>query len=74
LYWGTKIISLTIEKIGMRIIDSYNFIQAPLKEFPKAFGLTELRKGYFPFKFDSSENKGFIGPIPDKKYYCSAIL
>jgi len=49
--------------------DSCKFIQRPLKEFPKIFGLQDARKGDFPYMFNTPENKGYCGPIPDKKFF-----
>jgi hypothetical protein len=49
--------------------DSYKFIPIKLKDFPKIFDLPEARKGTFPYGFNTPENKGYIGPIPDKKYF-----
>jgi hypothetical protein len=60
---------LEIPSIRLKIIDSHNFISAPLATFPKTFGLNELKKGYFPHYFNTKENKNYIGPLPDKKYY-----
>ena len=45
IYNGTKIMSMEVS--GRRFIDSLNFVAAPLSSFPKTFGLTELKKGYF---------------------------
>ncbi len=39
---------LQIETINLKVIDSHNFVATPLSEFPKTFGLDELKKGYFP--------------------------
>jgi len=61
---------LEIPSIRLKIIDSSNFVQGPLSDFPKTFGLTELKKGYFPHVFNTKENENYVGPIPDKKYYC----
>jgi hypothetical protein len=52
-----------------RFIDSLNFVTSKLAAFPKTFGLTELKKGYFPHYFNTQENQSYIGMIPDKKYY-----
>jgi hypothetical protein len=67
---GTKINILKINPLGIKIIDSYNHVTAPLASFPKTFGLTELRKGYFPHLFNTAANANYVGPIPDKKFYC----
>ena len=61
---------LEIPSIRLKIIDSSNFVQGPLSDFPKTFGLTELKKGYFPHLFNTKENENYVGSIPDKKYYC----
>ncbi|KAJ8965797.1 hypothetical protein NQ317_018951 [Molorchus minor] len=40
-----------------------------LSKLPKAFGLTELKKGYFPHLFNTAENENYVGNLPDVKYY-----
>jgi hypothetical protein len=47
---------LNIQFRGIKIIDSYNFIPLALAKCPKTFGLTELKKGFFPYLFNT---KGF---------------
>jgi hypothetical protein len=69
VYNGSKIMLMEIKPINLRIIDSSNFVQGPLKNFPKTFGLKELKKGYFPHFFNTTENQNYIGKIPDTKYY-----
>jgi hypothetical protein len=69
VYNGSKIMLMEIKSINLRIIDSSNFVQGPLKNFPKTFGLKELKKGYFPHFFNTTENQNYIGKIPDTKYY-----
>ena len=45
---GAKILSLSF--MGLKFLDSLSFLPMPLAAFPKAFGLTELKKGFFsPF-------------------------
>jgi len=70
LYNGSKLMQLEIPSIRLRVIDSHNFIQAPLSSLLKTFGLTELKKGYFPHLFNTKENENYVGPLPDKKFYC----
>jgi hypothetical protein len=36
----------------------------PLSEFPKTFGENELKKGFFPHWFNTSENRNYVGEIP----------
>ena len=64
---GAKI--LYIGKDSIRFIDSMSFIAMPLAAFPKTFGLTELKKGYFPHLFNKPENYEYVGPVPAKDYY-----
>ncbi len=44
---GAKIVTLTVPMFNIRFIDSLNFIPMALANFPKTFGLDELRKGIF---------------------------
>jgi hypothetical protein len=60
---------MLLEVCKIKIIDSHNFVASPLSAFPKTFGLNELKKGYFPHYFNTSENQNYIGPIPDASYY-----
>ena len=48
---------------------SLSFFQMPLSAFPKTFGLTELKKGYFLHLFNIPENQEYVGSIPEKYYY-----
>ena len=66
---GAKIVTLTVPMFDIRFIDSLNFIPMALANFPKTFGLNELRKGYFPHLFNKSENQNYVGPIPCEPYY-----
>jgi hypothetical protein len=64
---GNKIMYMKIKSI--RFIDSLNHVAQALSTFPKTFGLSELKKGYFPYTFNTVENKDYIGGIPDIKYF-----
>ena len=50
---GNRIITMTIG--NKKFLDSYLFISLPLAAFPKCFGISELRKGYFPHHLTSPE-------------------
>ena len=52
---GSKVLQLTYshEDTTLRFIDSLSFFQMPLSDFPKTFGLTELKKGHFPHLFNT---------------------
>ena len=69
IYNGAKIMFMEIPKLSIRFIDSLNFLQMPLKSFPKTFGMSELKKGYFPHHFNNECNKDYVGTIPSKKHY-----
>ena len=47
IYNGAKIMFMEMPELRIRFIGSLNFLQMPLKSFPKTFGLDELKKGYF---------------------------
>ena len=42
---GAKIMFMEIQKLRIRFIDSLNFLQMPLKAFPKTFGLDRSLMG-----------------------------
>ena len=64
---GCKLLQVQHDRI--RFIDSLSFFQMPLSAFPKTFGLTELRKGYFPHKFNLPEHQTYVGILPALDYY-----
>ena len=66
---GVKVLSLTVDMFNIRFVDSLNFIPMKLANFPKAFGIEELAKGYFPYLFNKKENESYVGPIPPSPYY-----
>ena len=63
---GSKILQLKHDSI--RFIDSVNFIAGKLSNFTKTFGLTELKKGYFPHLFNLPENQEYVGEVPAMDY------
>ena len=66
LHNGCKL--LQVQRGSIRFIDSLSAFQFPLLAFPKTFRLTELRKGYFPHKFNIPENQEYVGSIPAQDY------
>jgi hypothetical protein len=62
---GTKLMGLFYRKICIK--DSSLFIAVKLEDFPTAFGLRELKKGFFPHAFNKPEN--YVGPFPPKEDY-----
>ncbi|XP_060572998.1 uncharacterized protein LOC132730933 [Ruditapes philippinarum] len=70
IYSGSKIMYMAIESdLHIKVIDSLNFLPMKLSALPKAFGLTELKKGWFPHYFNTSDNQTYVGPYPDAKKY-----
>ena len=66
---GTKIILMEFDNV--RFVDSINYFPMALADLPKSFDLgPEKKKGYFPHLFNTLENQNYIGPMPDKIYYC----
>nr|XP_034322695.1 uncharacterized protein LOC117688648 [Crassostrea gigas] len=45
-----------------------------LAELPKAFGLRELKKGYFPHFFNTKENAYYVGSYPAAHFYGSDMM
>ena len=64
---GCKLLEVKHDRI--RFIDSLSFVQMPLSAFPKTFGLTELKKGYFPHKFNIRGHQTYVGIVPALDYY-----
>ena len=64
---GKKILSM--EAFGLKFIETLNFFPMSLAKLPQAFGLEELKKGYFPHLFNTTDNQQYKGPIPDIKFY-----
>ena len=64
---GTKILHFNHQNLIFK--DSLSFLNMPLAAFPKTFGLTELKKGFFPHKFSVLEKLNYEGKIPDLCYY-----
>lgn len=70
IYNGSKIMYMEVAKgLNIRICDTLNFLPMKLAALPKAFGLTELCKGYFPHYFNTRDNQHYVGLYPDAKAY-----
>ena len=64
---GCKLLEVKHDRV--RFIDSLSFFAMLLSAFPKTFGLTELKKGYFPRLFNLPEHQDYVGPVPSMDYY-----
>lgn len=63
---GSKILSMNICDINS--IDSYNYLPFALAKMHSAFGLQELKKGYFPQFFQHGAEPGLRGSPPPAYY------
>lgn len=66
---GSMLMAITLKRLGLRVIDSLNFLPMALSKLPACFGLSELKKGYFPHLFNTRENQTYVGPLPDPRFY-----
>lgn len=58
-----------MECSNLKFIDSLNYMQMALASLPKAFGLGDINKGYFPHFFNTIENQNYVGPMPPKETF-----
>ena len=66
---GSMVMTIRHKALGIRVIDSLNFLPMALSKLPASFGQTELKKGYFPHLFNTRQNQSYVGPLPDAKFY-----
>jgi len=66
---GRKILLLEIEHLHIRVIDSLCFIPQPLVKFPKMFGLKDVAKGTYPYRFNTKANWSYVGEMPGLEWF-----
>jgi len=66
---GSSIFYMSMQQKSMRFIDSFKFIPMALRHFPETFGLKEMSKGYFPYRFLTKETLTYVGQYPDLSWY-----
>lgn len=66
---GSMLMSIRHNGLNLRVINFLNFLPIALAKVPASFGLTELKKGYFPHLFNIWENQNYVGLIPDSSFY-----
>lgn len=64
-----KIMQLTLRGLRIRVIDSANFVAAPLSDFPQMFSIGEARKGTYPYLFNTRENWNYVGDMPPLRLF-----
>ena len=57
---GNTIVTMTAANV--KFLDSYHFLHMRLANFPDTFGLTEMKKGYFPHLANIDANQNYLGP------------
>ncbi|KAF1758535.1 hypothetical protein GCK72_014993 [Caenorhabditis remanei] len=66
----TKTMWRTQEHNNLKFRDSLRFIPMALSKMPKTFGITELKKGYYPYYFNHKDNYGkILDRLPAKHFY-----
>ena len=72
IFRGNKVLMMFIKEMNIRFIDSLNYLKMPLSKMPKTLGFDagDMKKGYFPYLFNTERNAGkvFTG-LPDKYNY-----
>ena len=68
---GAKIMYMKLgDSLGVEVLDSVNFLPMALSSLPKSFGLTELKKGFFPYLFNTVENQNkILDHLPGIHFY-----
>ena len=69
LHNGRKLIFMSIKAMKIRFIDLLCYIPCKLSDLPETFGISELKKGFFPFAKFTPGNEKYIGPMPDRDMY-----
>jgi len=70
IYAGSKIMTFSIKgELKIRFVDSLNFITDKLANFPKTFGIKELKKGFYPYWFNCKKNFNYIGEMPERRLF-----
>ena len=64
IWGGEKIITMSVQELSVRFVDSLCFLTMPLSAMPKTFGLKNIKKGFFPHWFNTKENWDYEGPMP----------
>ena len=70
IFSGTKVMYMHVERgLDIRVLDSLNFLPMRLAALPKAFDLSEIKKGWFPHYFNTPENANYVGAYPPQEMY-----
>ena len=70
---GGSIMCMELASLKLKFKDSLNFFYAPLSALSKMFELEEV-KGFFPHKFNTRQNAGYVGPLPPAEYFAPDFM
>ena len=66
---GAKVMSITVPGPMNRLQRQFEFFPMALAKLPKAFGVQELCKGYFPHRYNTERNKNYRGELPEADFF-----
>ena len=64
---GNTILRMKVGRVTF--LDSYQFLHMRLANFPDTFGLTEMKKGYFPHLANTLANQKYVGSYSPVNMY-----
>lgn len=68
LWQGSKILQMSVK--SRKFKDSLCHVPRALRQWPQTLDLKDsFEKGYFPHKFNTSANQGYVGCIPAMEYF-----
>lgn len=60
--------------LGIRFVDSFRFIPIGLRRFAKTFGIQDVEKGYFPYRFFTENTRAYSGVLPELEWFDFHLL
>ena len=62
VYNGAKLMFIQVDsQLNIPLLDSLDFLPVRLSKPPAAFGIDELKKGYFPHFLNTAANQNYCG-------------
>lgn len=66
---GSKVLLMYDDSYKQRWLDSFSFLPMRLSKTPAALGFEDVKKGYFPHLFNTTEHAEYVGPYPEPYFY-----
>ncbi len=70
---GNRISYMYFKKFNLRFIDSLSFFLCPLAKLSDTFEIDTI-KGHFPHKFNTAENRNYIGKMPGEEMFFASNM